>query len=194
MFNLIGIGLILVGGITSALIPNAVSFIVMFVGVFLFASIYYDDICIDYVIANSQDVLLRKKHYMNFIPISITAKIFTLGMVDFIFPIKTEYFKGVHNSEDDEYTYVKVSRKEYFDLRDKQRTIYTTQVLSEEFMKSSYSEDDLKFKKIKFQIIINVIVSFIMPYFGIPMLILLIPEYKDAKILQQAYDAAINKN
>lgn len=55
------------------------------------ASIYYDDICIDYVIANSQDALLRKKHYMNFIPISITAKIFTLGMVDFIFPIKTEY-------------------------------------------------------------------------------------------------------
>ena len=193
MLNLIGFGLILVGGVTSALIPNPISFIVMFVGVFLFASIYYDDVCVDYVIANSKDVIYRKRRYINFLPLSITVKIFTLGMVNFVIPIKVEYFKAVFNPEE-EYTHVKVLRWEYRDLRDKQRTIYTTQVLSEEFMKSSYKVEDLKLKKIKREMIINAIVSIIMPYFGIPMLIILVLDYKDAQILQQAYDRAINAN
>ena len=193
MLNLIGFGLILVGGVTAALIPNPISFIVMFVGVFLFASIYYDDVCVDYAIANSKDVIYRKRRYINFLPLSITVKIFTLGMVNFVIPIKVEYFKAVFNPEG-EYTHVKVLRWEYLDLRDKQRTIYTTQVLSEEFMKSSYNVEDLKLKKIKREMIINAIVSIIMPYIGIPMLIILALDYKDAQILQQAYDRAINAN
>ena len=114
-------------------------------------------------------------------------------MVNFVIPIKVEYFKAVFNPEG-EYTHVKVLRWEYLDLRDKQRTIYTTQVLSEEFMKSSYNVEDLKLKKIKRDMIINAIVSMIMPYFGIPMLIILVLDYKDAQILQQAYDRAINAN
>lgn len=206
---LIGMGLIIVGGVSCALTGFLPLLAVMLVGVFLFASIPSEAILQSYQLANSKEVLLRKRHYMIFIPFMIISWVFTLGKATLLIPIKQEYFKGVFNAGG-EMDMVKITREEYKTILCEQRKIYTTQLLNREFMESSYSAETIGLKKKKVRLILaiifavlmlttvtvpgGIIIALIYEAVFVPMIILWIPEYKDAKIIQQAYDRAIASN
>ena len=53
------------GGVTGALFTNPVSFIVMFIGVFLFGSVPQKEVFCDYVLANSEEIIAIKRYYFN---------------------------------------------------------------------------------------------------------------------------------
>lgn len=209
MRYLFGLGLTILGGVLTAVTGLVPFIIILFVGVFLFASLPSEAIFYDYRIANSEEVLLRKRYYMDFLPFTIVSSILTLGKAPLKIVWKEEYFKAPINIENKE-DLTKLSRKEYITLRNEQRIIYSTQVLSKEFMESSYTEADIGFKRKKVRLIVisvlagimltmiaepgGIYLTLIYEAVFLPMIILWIPEYKDAKILYQAYNKASNEN
>ena len=60
MRYLFGLGLTILGGVLTAVTGLVPFIIILFVGVFLFASLPSEAIFYDYRIANSEEVLLRK--------------------------------------------------------------------------------------------------------------------------------------
>ena len=204
---LIGFGLTILGGVLTAVTGFVPFIIILFIGVFLFASLPSEAIFYDYRIANSEESLLRKRYYFDFLPFTIISSVLTFGKTTLKIVWKEEYFRTTINIENKE-DFTKISRKEYVALRNEQRVIYSTQVLNKEFMESSYTEETIGFKRKKTRLIIVSILAAIMltmitvpggifltliyEAVFIPMIVLWIPEYKDAKILQQAYDNAVN--
>ena len=207
MSILIGFGLTILGGVLSAVTGITPFIIITFVGIFLFASFHSEDIFFDYRIVNTEEFLLRKRHYINFLPFTIVSSILTLKKAPLKIVWKEEYFKVSINAEKD---LTKLSRKEYITLRNEQRNIYSTQVLGKEFMKSSYTEADIGFKRKKARLIAasvfaGIMLTMIVEPGGIyltliyesiflPMIILWIPDYIDAKILHKAYNKALNES
>lgn len=204
MRNLIGLGLTMLGVVLAALTEYAVFYVVMFVGVFLFVSFPAEDLFYDYRIVNTEVALLRKRHYFHFLPLTIVSTVLTLGKGVLLIPWKEEYF--TKDVEGEEPITVPVSRKEYIALRNAQRKIYTTQVLPREFMEESYTPELIGFKRKKARLIVACVLAVLMltmlaepeglvlvliyEAVFLPMVILWIPAYKDAKILQEAYDKA----
>ncbi|MBQ4561205.1 MAG: hypothetical protein IJA55_02595 [Clostridia bacterium] len=201
---LVGFILIIIGGVLGALTGLIPFILLMLIGVFLFASLPHSQTFCDYVIAESSDVLVRDRGYLIFLPFYIVSKILTLGKSMLLIPCKQEYFVA-HLNEDRSVTRTKITRKEYKVRLEEQRRIYSTQKLSKEFMKRSYTVDGIGLKHKKTRLILASIFAAISilfifdPVGGIylsaiytpiflPMVILWIPEYKDAKIIQQAYD------
>lgn len=207
MRYIIGFCLIILGGVLTAVTGIVPFSIIVFVGVFLFASFPSEAIFYDYRIANSDEVLLRKRYYFDFLPLTIVSYVLTLGKTTLKIVWKEEYFKAPINLEKKE-DLTKLLRKEYIALRNEQRIIYSTQVFSKEFMESSYTEAHIGLKRKKMRLIAASVLAGLMlttltepgaiyltliyEAVFIPMIILWIPEYKDAKILQQAYDKAVN--
>lgn len=204
MRNLIGFGLTMLGVVLAALTEYAVFYVVMFVGVFLFVSFPAEDLFYDYRIVNTEVALLRKRHYFHFLPLTIVSTVLTLGKGVLLIPWKEEYFtKDVAGEEP---ITVPVSRREYIALRNAQRKIYTTQLLPREFMEESYTPELIGFKRKKARLIAACVLAALMltgltepeglalvliyEAVFLPMVILWIPAYKDAKILQKAYDKA----
>ena len=206
---LIGFALIIIGGVSSAIFPNPVSFITLFVGVFLFASLPDDAMFCDYVIPHNNDIMVRKRYYIVFLPFYIVSMVITLGFAKFKIVRKEEYFRFVMDSEGN-YNPIKITRREYIALRNNQRIFYSTRLLSKEFMEKSYSIESIGYKRKKLRLIIASVVAalistvaiapggiylvLIYEIIFIPMILLWIPEYKDAKILHQAYTRAIQRN
>lgn len=204
---LIGFGLTILGGVLTAVTEFMPFAVIAFIGVFLFASITDDAILFDYRIAHGEDVLFRRRYYIHFLPFTIISKFLTFGKASLLITWKQEYFKAPVDFESTgELT--KLSRKEYIALRNEQRRIYSTQVLSKEFMESTYSEAGIGFKRKKNRLIAASIFAALMltmltepdgiylvliyEAVFVPMVLLWIPAYKDAKILQQAYTKAVN--
>ena len=209
MSNLIGFALTAIGGILFATTEFIPFVIIMLIGVFLFASLPAEDIFCDYIIANSNAALLRKRYYKVFLPFAIMSYILTLGRAILKLLWKEEYYTAA--IEDGSVTELtNITRKQYIAIRNYQRQIYTTQTLSKEFMSNTYSVQSIGLKRKKSRLIITSILAVLMflmlvepdGYYltiiynaiFIPMIILWIPEYKDAKILQQAYDRAMSSD
>ena len=206
---LIGFCLVVLGGVLTSVTGITPFIIVVFVGVFLFASLSSDAIFYDYRIANSEEILLRKRYYIDFLPFTIISSFLTFGRAELKIVFKEEYYKIPINIEKEE-DLTKLSRKEYIALRNEQRKIYSAQVLSKQFMESSYTEANIGFKRKKFRLIVVSILAGIMltmiaepggiyltliyEAVFLPMIILWIPDYIDAKILHQAYNKALNGN
>lgn len=209
MRYLIGFGLTILGGVLTAVTGFMPFVIIAFIGVFLFASFPNEAVFFDYRMANSDEVLLRKRFYLNFLPFTIVSHVLTFGNATLKIIWKEEYLKATITSEEN-ITAIKLSRREYISLRNEQRILYSTQSLSKEFMENSYTIVDIGFKRKKTRLIVVSILAAIMltaltepggifltliyEAVFLPMIILWIPEYKDAKILQQAYDKSANTN
>ena len=207
--NLIGLGLAILGMILSTITQFPLFYIVFFIGIFLFASLPSEDIFVDYIIANSNQVLMRKRHYLNFLPLTIVSGILTLGKATLMIVWKDDYFKATKDSQN-QLSLTQVSLKEYIALRNEQRKIYSTQLLSKEFMKTSYTVETIGLKRKRRRLIIagffaclmltmifepgGIYLTLIYEAIFIPMILLWIPEYKDAKIIQKAYDRALGNN
>lgn len=205
MRYLIGVGLTILGGVLTAVTGIMPFCILLFVGVFLFASFPSEALFFDYVIVNTQVALARKRYYMIFLPFYIISLILTLGKSVLKILWKQEYFKVTIN-EQGESVMTPLTRQEYVALRNEQREIYSTQTLSKEFMTSTYSVEDIGLKPKKNRLIAasvftalsllmltqpgGVFLSLIYVAVFLPMVLLWIPSYRDAKILQQAYDRA----
>lgn len=209
MRYIIGFCLIIIGGVLTAVTELTPFITILIIGVFLFASVYDEAVFCDYIMANTNQALLRKRHYCNFLPFNFLFAFLTFGNAELKIVWKQEYFKATILS-DEKFETVKIPRKEYIALRNEQRNIYSTQILSKDFMEKFYSLENIGFKRKKRRLIIVSILAAIMltpltepdgyfltiiyEVFFLPMIILWFPEYKDAKILQQAYDKALNLN
>lgn len=207
MRYLIGFGLTILGGVLTSVTGITPFAIIMFVGVFLFASLPSEDIFYDYRIANSDEIIIRKRYYFNFLPFTIVSYVLTLSKTTLKILWKEEYFRTSVKSTED-VTPTRITRKEYLTIRNEQRKIYSTQIFSKEFMNESYSLELIGFKRKKIRLIVISILAVIMltmiaepggiyltliyEAVFIPIIVLWIPEYKDAKILHQAYDKAVN--
>ena len=205
MRYLIGFGLILAGGISTALTGFVPLSVIMFVGVFMFASFPSEAVHYNYVIANTDEAIVRKRYYMIFIPFMIISVILTFGKGRLMILWKQEYYRVKVDGENSEM--IKISRKEYVAIRNAQRKIYSEQQMSKEFMESAYSVDDIGYKRKKRRLVLAIVFACIIAtmifYPGgialvaiyeavfLPMVFLWIPDYKDAKILQKAYDKAM---
>jgi len=201
--------LIIVGGVLGAVTGFIPFIILMLVGVFLFASVPSEDILYNYVLANTGEALLRKRSYIIFIPLMLISLVLTLGKATLLIPVKEEYFKGVLNAEG-KLDMVRITRKEYKAILCEQRRIYSTQALSREFMESSYSTESIGLKRKKRRLTLASIFAILMltmltvpggiyltliyEALFLPMILLWIPEYKDARIIQQAYDRAMSSD
>lgn len=157
------------------------------------------------MIANTSDALVRKRYYMNYFPLTFVLMFFTRDC-SVLIPYKEEYFRVATDAPEDSQL-TKLSRAEYVALRNEQRQIYSTQTLNKEFMEQSYSVDLIGFKRKKRRVILVAVLAVLMltcltvpgalilvlvyEAIFIPMLLLWLPDYKDAKILQQAYDRAL---
>lgn len=206
MHHLIGFGMIILGGILTGVTGFPVFSVIILIGVLLFASFLEEDLFLDYVIANSNVALIRKRYYIASLPLTLVSYIVTLrkGQLKIIW--KEEYYKATMTS-DNNVEPLRISRKEYITLRNEQRIVYSTQPISKEFMEKTYSVEDIGFKRKKTRLILACVfaglmllgitdpgdfyISLIYEAIFLPMVILWIPDYKDAKILQQAYDRAV---
>ena len=206
---LIGIGLIIIGGVSTALTGFVPLALIMFLGVFLFASVPSVDTFVDYVIANKSEALVRKRHYIIFIPFLIISKVVTFGKGTLIIPWKQEYFRASRPDKDGETTYSPLTRKGYIALRNKQREIYSTRTLSRAFMQSAYTPEGIALARKKKRLVLacvfaglmlvtipagGLVVALLSEAVFVPMILLWIPDYRDAKILQQAYDRAMTSH
>ena len=204
--NIIGLGLTILGGVLGGLTGFAPLSMIAIIGVLLFVSFLDEGFFCDYIIANSTDALIRKRYYIEFLPFSIVSYILTFGKATWKIVWKEEYYIATLSSGNSEP--IKLSRKEYIRLRNEQRIIYSTELLSKAFMEKTYSVEGIGLKRKKARLFISTIFAGLMLTMAtepggiyltliyeavfLPMVILWIPEYKDAKILQQAYDKAIN--
>ena len=207
MRQIIGFALIVVGGVSAALTEIPYLSIIAIVGVFMFASFLSHNVFVDYAIANTTEFIVRKRYYIDFLPFTIISYVLTLKRATLQIPYKEEYYRFVYVS-DDNIQQTKISRKEYISIRNEQRKIYSTQVFSREFMERSYTIEDIGFRRKKARLITASILAGIMltmlvePEAAIltviyeavflPMVILWIPDYKDAKILHNAYLRSVN--
>jgi|GEM_PF-3741572 len=207
MQYIIGFILILAGGILTAVTEFFPFAIILFVGVFLFASVGSKAVFYDYVLSDTNIVLFRRRYYINFLPLTIVSLLLTLGKAPLLILRKEEYFKTalVENAQP-----VKLTRREYVALRNAQRDIYSTRLLPREFMERYYTENAIGFKRKKTRLIAVSVLAAVMLLLlvepealplvllyeavFVPMIFLWIPEYKDAKILQQAYDRSLGNH
>lgn len=204
---LIGLGLIILGGVLGAVTGFPLFFIVMFAGVFLFATLCAPGgIFLDYAIPEENAILARRRHYANFLPFTIVSYLLTLFRTTLVIPYKADYYK-IPNKEDlTEEDFIPVSRQEYKALKKQMREVYATQTLDKEFLDKFYSTESIALKHKKTRLTIasvfaalfltmvtapgGIAGTLICEAIFVPMIILWAIDYKDAKILQAAYDRA----
>lgn len=208
--NLIGFIMMIVGMFVFVFTESLLCMILILPGVFLFASFLDEDIFVDYVMVDSNDFLIRKRKYILFFPFIIISKLLTLGKAELKLVCKEEYFKTIKSDTEEKET-IRISRKEYITLRNEQRQLYATQPFSKEFMQANYSVEGIGFKRKKRRLIIvsalailgltmfagvdpaSISLDLMYEALFITMIILWTPEYKDAKILQEAYERALGE-
>ena len=199
----------LLGGVLSAVTGFFPFFIIFFVGIALFASFNTESMLTNYVLANTSQALIRKRYYYVFIPFYIVSIVLTFNKAPLLILWKEEYFKGFADADGQMQT-LKITKGEYLALRNEQRHIYSTQLLDRQFMQDAYSVKSIGYKKKKRRLVVisifaalmltmvtvpgGIALAAIYEAVFIPVIILWFPDYKDAKILQQAYDRAMGQN
>lgn len=207
MRNIIGLLLIVVSGVLIAVTGFAALSPVLLIGVFLFTSFTSEEVFVDYVLPDGKQAIARKRKYIIcIVPFAIMSYILTLGRYILQIIYKEEYYRAVMDSQGNT-ELIKISRQEYVAIRKQQREFYSAQQLSKEFMTTQYSVEGIGFKRKKRRLIAVTLISLlllIIPLvdpigwgvavgYGVifvPMIFLWLPDYKDAKILQEAYDRA----
>lgn len=205
---LIGVILIIVGGVLTAVTGFVPFSILVFVGVFLFASFPTQNVFPEYVIANTDRVLMRKRHYVVFLPFYLISVILTFGKSVLLIPYKEEYFIAAVK-DGNEANLTPVSRKEYKELLNFQRTVYSSQVLSKAFMEKAYTLENINLRQKKKRLVLASLfavlmltmafipggIALVLVYEAVflPMVLLWIPTYKDVKILHEAYLRAVKQ-
>lgn len=200
--NIIGFLLILVFGPLSAVTGFPLFFVGVFVGVVMFATFSTATIDTGFVIANTNTVLVRKRRQLLFIPFVIVSFVCTLGKGILSIPYKEEYFLGKIN-DDKNADFQPIPRSEYKRILAEQRQIYSKYVLDPQFVKNAYTLESLGLQKKKIRLILASVfaglslfcvivpggfaVALIYCIVFVPMIILWIPDYKDAKIMHDAY-------
>ena len=203
--NLIGFGLMILGMLLYGNTQIPLFTVLMFVGVFLFASLPEEAMFLDYIMEDGNKALLRKRRYIVFLPFMFVSKFLTLGRGVLKIVWKEEYFIGELAAEN-QVTKKQISRAEYIALRNQQRVLYSTGCVSAEFIEKNYTEEMIGFKRKKRRLIAASVLAGVMLLMLVepggfyltliyeavflPMVLLWIPEYKDAKILQEAYNRA----
>ena len=202
---IIGVVLIVIGGVLTAVTEFVPFIALLFVGVFLFASSTSENTFVDYIIANTTVALVRKRKYIDFLPFSIISSVLTLGKSVLKIVYKEEYYKVDIAFFAEKPEFIALPRKEFILLRNEQRKIYSTEALSREFMENAYSLESIALKRKKNRLIAASVFAILSNamlfepdggiYIGsiyvavfVPMVLLWIPEYKDAKILHQAFE------
>ena len=204
-----------IGGAILAAIGIALFFItdiaefllLMLIGILLLASLPQKNIFVDYIMENEQEALCRIRHYLAPLPLTLISSFLTLGKGKLLIPIKQEYIKSYRENPQQTPTLTRVSRKEYLALRNAQRKLYSTKVMDKDFIARNYSPAGIGLKQKKTRLILaSVFAAAFMALLTIPdalpvvviyeavflpMVFLWIPPYKDAKILQTAYDRAM---
>ncbi|MBR6513446.1 MAG: hypothetical protein IKT46_01300 [Clostridia bacterium] len=210
--NLLGVLLIIIGGVSGALTGFLPFIIIMFIGVILFVSFPAEATLPSYVINGTKNVLVRKRYYANFFLFSFVISMLTLGHCGaFLIPYRQEYYI-YHMTDGDEFTQTRIKRKEYMKFLKAQRKIYSTKTLDREFMDTSYTVKDIGLKRKTVRLVLAIIFTalscmmccdvligiwmalFICIPLFLTMVILWIPDYRDAKIIQRAYDRAMAAN
>lgn len=207
MRNIFGLVLIAVSGPLLAVTGFMPLIAPLVIGVFLFSSFTTEDMFVDYILPDGKQAILRKRKYITcIVPFVIVSYILTLGKGVLQFIYKEEYYRAVMDSQGNP-ELIKITRKEYVVIRKEQREIYSTQQFSKEFMTTQYSVEGIGFKRKKRRLIAVIVIVLLILMtlvdpagwaitvsYGVifvPMVILWIPDYKDAKILQEAYDRAV---
>lgn len=208
MRNIIGLVLIVVSGVLIIVTGFAALSPLVLIGVLLFGSVTGEEMFVDYILPDGKQAIARKrKHVICIVPFAIMAYILTLGRSFMPIIYKEEYYRSVMDSQGN-IELIKITRKEYVAMRKQQREFYSANLLSKEFMTTQYSVEEIGFKKKKRRLIAVSLISLLvlmMPFVDpiglgmavayeaifVPMIILWFPDYKDAKILQEAYDRAV---
>ena len=120
MQYIIGVGLMILGGVLTAVTGFMPLVAVLLVGVVLFASVTTQDAFCDYRIVNTNEVLVRVRSYLCFLPFTIVSSVLTLGRASLIIPYKERYFK-VLEVDQPEPKHVELSRNAYMAIRNRQR-------------------------------------------------------------------------
>lgn len=204
MRYIIGFCLIAVGGPLTALFGPLFAPL-MGAGLILFLTFPSLENFADYVIPDTGEVLFRRRHYWHFIPFTIVSYVLTLGKASLVIPWKERYFK-VTLSEQGEKVWTPVSRREYKALRNQMRLLYSGQTLSKQFILDTYSPETIAYRRKKARLIaasilagicvamllfpMGFLVTLLYGPIFIPMALLWIPDFRDARILQTAYNQA----
>lgn len=149
--------------------PEGVVFSFLFGGMILFASFKEHTPYFDYVIANKNEAMIRKRMYINFLPFTFVSMLLTLGKSTLKIPVFEKYYvvkaQDVESlalvtkafitydeealASQENYEIVKVSLKEYFRLWREQTRIYKSGQLSIKFINACYGENSKAVKKQK---------------------------------------------
>lgn len=148
--NLLGFLLIIVGGVTSAVLPAVIyiSAPLFFIGVFLFVGIYSEDAFIDYITLENDNYVcsIRKRSYYHFLPFDIILNFFNKILSIFKINInikliyKVDYYKIVspspqlENINPQNIADFKVSNAEYKQLLDNQKQQYLNKTVPQEIV------------------------------------------------------------
>lgn len=210
MGNIIGLVILIIGVIFFVITEYPAFSIMIFIGTILLASFSDREVFCDYIPVNDDALIAHKRHYKIFLPLQVIFSIF-LPFRDIKLRMfrKEEYFKITNLSRDDRVA-TKTKRKEYKAIRKEQREFYSTQTLSKEFMSRSYTLKEIGFKRKRIRLIIAIVLAisaFAMIFepegiglaaiYGaifLPMIFFWIPEYRDAKILHNAYLRAMKND
>lgn len=179
-------------------------------GALLFASWRDEDVFVDYVLLNGKQALMRKRSYFNTMPFAIISMVLTLGKGTLQIPYREQYHIVTLKDKPADNVITPLTRAQYMTLRDEQRRIYTTQTMSRAFMDNAYGGAadigyDYKHKKnrlIAAAVLAGIVLTGLTDPAGwpvmliyeavfLPMVLLWIPPYKDAKILQEAYNRSV---
>lgn len=212
MHHLIGFGLIIVGGVLTAVTDQYLFTPILLVGVFLFASIFGKDALIDYMYPGEENVaLVRMRQYVYFLPFVIVTAILTLGRAPLQIPYKETYYRVKDPGGDQEAEFTQLTRKEYLAQRNWLRQEYASGRLDRAFFERAYGENaaNIGYRRKKWRLVAMWILAVLMltpltePQPGLVALVLLYEllfvgaivlwtaDYKDAKIQQTAYDRAV---
>ncbi|MBO5798031.1 MAG: hypothetical protein J6R77_06785 [Clostridia bacterium] len=201
MRYILGLILLVAGGVLLAVTGLYPLMAVFLAGLVLLLAAPTEGVFVDYILAEEDGALMRRRHYWRFIPFSLVLQLLTFGRVDLLLPWKDEYFKAVPGEE--EIQLHPLSRQEYMALRQQQRQFYATATLTREFMEERYTLAAIGFGKKKARLIAAWVVAVLglttltvpggwlaaLAYeaFCIPMICWWTPPYTDAKILHGAF-------
>lgn len=162
--TLIGLIMIVVGGVISATATIYIGAPLVFLGAFLFAGLYSDDIFVDYVTFENDNYIysIRKRYYYHFFPFDFIMSCFGCN-IKFVYKVnyykiisKTLELKDVNSENINNF---QISKPEYKQLLDNQKQQYLNQVTPQEIVADLCSPNIINVKSIKTRYIISLILT-----------------------------------
>jgi len=205
---LLGIGLIILGGVLMTVTGIQVFVALVFVGVFLFVTIYDTDVLMDYMYPSGDEGLMRIRRYAHILPFTVIVSMLTLGRGTLKFAYKEEYYRAKRIEGQEEPELTKITRKEYVAQRNELRQLYASGTLTKAFFQNAYGDGSAIGLRRKtgrlvamWVLALLLLTALVEPgaiylVLGYEVLLawailLWTPERKDAKIIQTAYDRAV---